>query len=308
MNRLFQIGASLGASVLLAACGGTGKQDELREPIAQSGISVGLQVNLARGATHADAAASIYKDSERQPLVGGDFFMARSSVDEEVLKSIENLSGNYLGRVSVGGAGDSVTLSTEYDPVKAREDRWYPVDELLVDPGPNPDLVGYSGEVLFPAPLEITSARNATYTSRNDNIVLTWTPGDGEQMRVNSVVTCVDNQNRTYTFPRLNILDGEDADGTYTLQVRDVIPNTNIINAIASFAHELETLIIAALLQYQTSGLINATNIPLATFVTQHCDVDLTLFREKRYPKPENVAGGFVIGSTSDTVRFRFQP
>jgi len=308
MNRLFRNSAGLCACALLAACGGTGKQDELREPVAQTGISVGLQVNLARGASHADAAASIYKDAKRQPLVGGDFFMARSSVDDAVLKSIENLSGNYLGRVSVGGVGDSVTLSTEYDPIKAREDRWYPVDELLVDPGPNPELVGYSGEVLFPTPLEITSARNATYTSRNDNIVLTWTPGDGEQMRANAIVTCVDNQNRTYTFPRLNILGNVDAAGTYTLQVRDVIPNTNIINAIASFEHELETLITAAVLNYYTAGLVGAVNIPLATFVTQHCDVDLTVFREKSYPRPQNVAGGFVIGSTSDTVRFRFQP
>lgn len=300
--------AGLAVSLMLSACGGTGKQDELREPVSQTGISVGLQVNLARGADVADAAASIYKDGKRQPLVGGDFFMARSSVDDAVLKSIENLSGNYLGSVSVAGLGDPVTLSTEYDPVRAREDRWYPVDELLIEPGPNLDLVGYSGEILFPAPLEITSARTATYTDRDDDIVLAWIPGNGTQMTANAVVTCVDNQNRTYTYPRFNILGNVDGAGTFTLQVRDIVPNTNIINAIASLAHELSTLITAAVLHYYTAGLINATNIPLSTFVTQHCDVDLTLFREIGYPRPQNVAGGFVIGSTSDTVRFRFQP
>jgi hypothetical protein len=36
--------------------------------------------------------------------------------------------------------------------------------------------------------------------------------------------------------------------------------------------------------------------------------VDLTVFREIGYPLPHNVTGGFVIGSTSDTVRFRFDP
>lgn len=308
MTSPIRVGTLLGVGLLLAACGGTGKQDELRDPISQTGISVGLQVNLPLDATNADAAATIFKNAQRQPLVGGDFFMARSTVDDAVLKSVENLSGDYLGRVAVAGPTDPVTLSTEYDPIRAREDRWYPVDALLIDPGPNPDLVGYSGEILFPAPLEITSASNATYTSRNDNIALTWTPGDGQQMTSNAVVTCVDASGRSYRYPRFNVLGNVDGAGTFTLQVNDIIPNTNIINAVATFVHEVSTLITVALLEYYSYGLVSVSNVPLATFVVQHCDVDLTVFREIGYPLPQNVAGGFVIGSTSDTVRFRFDP
>lgn len=308
MTTPIRAGTLLGAGLLLAACGGTGKQDELRDPVSQTGISVGLQVNLPRDALSADAAATIFKNAQRQPLVGGDFFMARSTVDDAVLKSLENLSGDYLGRVAVAGPTDPVTLSTEYDPIRAREDRWYPVDELLIDPGPNPDLVGYSGEILFPAPLEITSARNTTYASRSDNIALTWTPGNGQQMTSNAVVTCVDASGRSYRYPRFNVLGNVDSAGTFTLQVNDIIPNTNIINAVATFVHEVSTLITVALLEYYSYGLVSVRDVPLATFVVQHCDVDLTVFREIGYPLPQNVSGGFVIGSTSDTVRFRYQP
>lgn len=293
---------TLSMAGLLGACfGGTGEQDSLRDAPSATGISLGLQVNLARDASTANAAATLFKDGVRQPLVGGDFFIARSSVDDAVLKSLENLSGDYSGRLGVAGDGDTVTLSTEYDPIRAREDRWYPVDQLQIDPGPNPDLVGYTTEVIFPAPLEITSPRTATYTSRNDNIVLTWTAGSSDQMTANAIVTCRDASNKTYTFPRFNVLgstqnsNNPDGAGTYTLQVSDIIPNTNIINA--------------ALLEYYTFGLISAQNIPLSTFQVESCDVQLTVFRENGYNDnlPDGV-GGFIVGSTSDTVTFRFVP
>lgn len=304
--------ALLGTSLMLASCiGGTGKEDSLRDPVSATGISLGLQVNLPRNANDADAAATIYKDGARQPLVGGDFFMARSSVDTDgvVLKSVENLSGDYLGRVAVASASDPVWISTEYDPERAREDRWYPVDELLVDPGPNEDLVGYTEEVIFPQPLAITSSVPAQFTSRSSTIPLSWTPGDGEQMTTNAIVTCRDAGGKTYSFPRFNVLGNVDAAGTYNgLTVGTIIPNTNIINVFASLTEELATLISTAILQYYTFGIVNVKNIPLATFQVQSCDVQLTLFREKGLALPDNVAGGYAIGSTSDTVSFRFVP
>lgn len=301
---------------LLGACfGGTGEQDSLRDAPSATGISVGLQVNLARDALTADAAATIFKDAVRQPLVGGDFFEARSSIDDAVLKSLENLSGDYSGRVAVASNTDTVTLSTVFDPQRAREDRWYPVDELLVNPGANPDLEGYSFEVILPAPLTITSARTATYTSRSDNIVLSWDAGSSDQMSANAIVTCRNASGETYTFPRFNVLgstqngNNPDASGTRTLQVADIIPNTNIINAVATFEHEIATIITAALLEYYTYGLVSVRNVPLSTFVVQSCDVQLTVFRETGYDDhlPAGVAG-FIIGSTSDTVTFRFVP
>lgn len=306
MNTMIKMGAAAGSTLLLVACMGSGKKDELRTPVSQTGISVGLQVNLAQGANQANTVASIYQDGKRQPLVGGDFFMARSTIDSQgaVLKSVENLSGDYLGAVPVRGADDVVTLSTEYDPERAREDRWYPVDQLMVDPGPNPDLVGYSGEVQFPAPLAITSADNAVYDHRDDPIVLRWTPGDGQQMNTNALVTCTDTGNRTYRFSQSIVLGNVDGAGTHTLRVRDLIYNNGGANALL---HELFSIVSSAIIQYQTFGYINTSRLLPASFTLDYCDVDLTLFRERGFDLPENV-GGFAIGSTSDTIHFRFQP
>lgn len=301
--------ALLSACALLASCfDGTGQRDTLRNPVSQTGISVGLQVNLALGATTADAAASIYQDGVRQPLVGGDFFLASTGTDEAMLKSLENLSGDYSGKVAVTGAADPVTLSTEYDPIRAREDRWYPVDQLLIDPGPNEDLVGYSETVTFPAPLQNLAINSQTFSSRSDPVVLTWDADNGDQMNSTAVVTCYGTDDTHYTFPRFNVLGNVDSTGTATLMVGDMIPSTTIVNAVATLVNELATIITAAVVNAYTFGLVSAKNIPLATFSLQSCDVDLTVYREIGFSLPANVSGGFAVSSTSDTVHFTYQP
>ena len=291
--------------VPLGACfTGTGNKDALRQPVSQTGISVGLQVNLPLNTTQADAVASIYKDGTRQPLVGGDFFQADTSTDSVMLTSLENLSGDYRGKVSVTGSTDPVTLSTQYDPVKARQDRWYPVDQLLIDPGPNEDLVGYSETVTFPAPLRNLTINSTTYTSRSDNIVLNWDAANGDQMNTTSVVTCHTSDGNNYTYPLFYVLGNVDSAGTYTLPVGDIIPNTNIINAVATLANEVAAIITASVINASTYGLVTAKNIPLATVTLKSCDVDMTVYRENGFALPPNVKGGYAISSTSDTVHF----
>ena len=133
------------ATWILASCfSGSGEKDNLRDPITNTGISLGLQVNLPLQSTTAYAVTAFYKEGVRQPLVGGDFFLASSENqgDSAVLKSLENLSGDYQGSLAVLDEFDQVIVATVYDPQRAREDRWYPTDELLVDPGPNRDLLG----------------------------------------------------------------------------------------------------------------------------------------------------------------------
>lgn len=300
------------ACLWLTACfQGTGEEDALRDPVAQTGISLGVQVNLASGATQADAAASIYKDAVRQPLVGGDFFLAESSQDEAMLLSLENLAGDYHAQVAVASASDPVVISTVYDPVRARQDRWYPLDELLVDPGPNEDLVGYSASLHFPAALENLAVNATRFDARSDAVQLTWDADSGDQITANALVTCRNAEGKTYTYPRFVVLgddDGSTVNNSTSITVGTFVPNVNIVNAVATLQHELNTLITAALLQYYTAGLVNVGSIPLSTFVVQSCTVDLTVFRENGYSLPDNIAGGYVIGSTSDTLRFTFQP
>ncbi len=308
------------ATALLASCfTGTGEKDELRGSIPSTGISLGLQVNLPAGSNEASAVASIYEDGVRQPLVGGDFFIATSvnQGDYAILKTLENLSGDYQGDLTVLDENDEVIIATEYDPQRAREDRWYPTDQLLVDPGPNANLVGYSETFSFPERLQNLAIDQDEYDSRSDDVVLTWDAGAGEQMNSSAVVTCYDAEGDTFSYPIRNVLGQApvDAAGTYTLQVRDIIPNESIINAVARIEEEVITILTAAILEIVTYGLVDSRNIPLASFEMTHCDVDLTVFREIAFdlpidptPNDNSSIGGFAIASTSETVSFTYRP
>jgi len=309
MKGLYKPLALVPLCALLASCfTSTGSKDTLRNPISSTGISVGLQVNLSAGSGQANAVASIYKDGVRQPLVGGDFFQAASSIDEAVLKSLENLSGDYSGKIAISGVTDPITISTEYDPIKAREDRWYPVDQLLVDPGPNEDLVGYSETFNFPVPLQNLAIGSAVYHSRLDSIVLTWNADNGDQMNTTSVVTCHGSDGSSYTFPKFYVLGNVDSTGTATIPVGNIIPSASFVSLVATLEHELATIITAAVLNIYTYGLIDAGSIPISTFSLQSCDVDMTVYREIGFSLPSNVSGGYAISSTSDTVHFTYQP
>lgn len=301
------------SSVLLASCfSGTGNEDKLRGSISATGISLGLQVNLEEGRSQANAAASIYKDGVRQPLVGGDFFSATAidDGDSAVLKSIENLGGSYIGLVDVSGVEEQVIIATEYDPERAREDRWYPVDELLVDPGPNEDLVGYEETFSFPEPMENLTINQTNFISRSDDVVLTWTPAadaDGRQITSNTIVTCYSTEGVSFSYPVFDVLNELNVDdGTITLQVGDFIPNEVIINTVFTLTLEVYTIISAAILEYYTYGLFDSSDIEPASFILESCEVDMTVFREIGFDLPEDVEGGFAIGSTSDTVSYTY--
>ena len=302
------------ATFLLASCfDGNGEKDNLRDPISDTGISLGLQVNLPLNSTTAQAVAAIYKDGTRQPLVGGDFFLASSENqgDSAVLKSLENLSGDYQGALNVLDEFDQIIIATVYDPQRAREDRWYPTDQLLVDPGPNEDLVNYSETFSFPALLENLTINQQEFSARSDMINLAWTSAgnlDPEeiQMSSNAVITCYGVDGSTVSYPRFNVLGTDD--GSATLDVGDFIPNVNILNAVATLQAEVLTIISAALLEVVTFGLVDSRDIPLATFELAYCTVDVTVFREQGFALPDQVSGGFAIASTSDNVRFTFRP
>lgn len=300
----------IGLSLSLCACFvGTGEKDKLRNPIANTGISMGLQVNLPLDSTQATNAATIYKNGVRQPLVGGDFFSA-SSVnygDSAVLKSLQNLAGDYQGYVEILDSNDQVIIETVFDPERAREDRWYPVDELLINPGPNEDLVGYAETFSFPSPLENLSIGQTAYTSRLEDIDLMWTPADGDQMTVNAIVTCYNGQEGSISYPIFFVL-GDDDGASSALKVGEIIPNTNIIDAVVNIQQEVAAIIAASIISTATYGLIDVTDIPLQTFQTTSCNVNLTVFREIGFDLPTGVAGGFAISSSSDTVSFDYYP
>ncbi|PIE40856.1 MAG: hypothetical protein CSA49_06370 [Gammaproteobacteria bacterium] len=301
------------ACCTLASCFSGGSTDNLRGEISPTGTALALQVNLANGSNQASAVASIYIDEEKKALVGGDFFTAYTDQENSRLYAVENLSGNYKGDVGVQPGNPVVTIETKYDPEMAREDRWYPVDELLVDPGPNEALVGYSQEFIIPQPLTGLTINNDEFNNRNDSVVLNWDAGDGDQMTFNAIVSCTDGQS-DFVYSRFYVLpDGANADdGEYTLPVGEIIDNEFSIDLLATLQRELSTIVAYVVLEYATAGLVKVSDLVNANqsvdvFSMESCKVDLTLFREVGESLPEGVSSGFAISSSSDSTSFTYR-
>ncbi len=292
-------------AVGVSACAQNNSDDKLRDPVPETGVAANIQVNIPSDQLKAAIAASVYKDRVKQPLVGGDVFVAVSDNDNQVLRSIENLSGNYQGIIDVSSQGDPVEVNIVHDADAAREDRWYPYETLQVDPGPGP-LVGYTATVIAPAPVYINSPQEGSlYHDRSDEILLTWDPADGQQMRISSRVTCTDGHS-SLTYGISSVL-GED-DGSETLTVGSIIPNEAFINPIVDVFAELSMVIVATVLDAVTFGLINGSALTLENFDLTSCTIDLTLFREVDGQLDAAYSGGYAIGSTSDTVTITYQP
>ncbi|RLT98645.1 hypothetical protein [Ketobacter sp.] len=285
----------------------SGSSDSLREPVALEGFSATVQADLPAGAQVINVAASFYKDGRKQPLVGGDIIEAESDRDAVILRSLENLSGNYRSQLQTDDPAAGVTFTIVHDPEAARADRWYPVDELLVDPGPG-ELVGLSTGVSFPDPLVLDAPiGNELYTDRSQDIVLTWaTSPTTEQIRLSTVQTCYSGD-RSVQWGTSAILGATDT-GTHTLNLGALIPATNFINSVTNFIDQLSLIIVSSIIEAYSFGLIRPQQIEIETFQLDHCTVSLTIFREISNDLGAGISGGYAIGSTSDTVTVRFQP
>ncbi|MEE2731914.1 MAG: hypothetical protein VYA55_13925 [Pseudomonadota bacterium] len=290
----------------LSACY-SGSSDSLRDPVSLEGFSATVQADLPAGAQVINVAASFYKDGRKQPLVGGDIIEAESDGDAVILRSLENLSGNYRSQLQTDDPAAGVTFTIVHDPEAAREDRWYPVDELLVDPGPG-ELVGLSTSINFPDPLVLDAPiGNEIYTDRSQDIMLTWaTSPTTEQIRLATVQTCYSGE-RSLQWGTSAILGAADT-GSHTINLGALIPSTNFINSVTNFIDQLSLIIVGSIIEAYSFGLISPQEIEMEAFELDYCTLSLTIFREISNELGAGISGGYAIGSTSDTVTVRFQP
>ena len=294
--------------VLLSLCSCyTGSSDSLRDPVSQEGVSATVHADLPYQSNVVSVAASFYKDGEKQPLVGGDIITAASDNDTAILRSLENLSGNYLAQLEVSDSSAGVDFTIVHDPEAARQDRWDPLDELMVDPGPG-ELVGYGTGINFPEPLVLDAPlSNEIYTSRTQDIILNWTTSPStEQIRLTTVQTCYSGD-RSLQWGTSSILGTTDT-GTHTVSVASLIPSTNFVNAVSNFIDQLSLIIVSAIVDAYSFGLVSTKDISIESFQLEHCAISLTVFREISNELGAGISGGYAIGSTSDTVTVNFRP
>ena len=191
VTRLFKVAAAIFFIYTSVGCDVDSSNNT--PPVPTTGLVMYAEANLHESEETAQIAAAVYRDGVPVGLIGGDVFEARTTTQRVLLKDSGSYDGSYAAPLVIDVVQD-VFLNVVHEPIEARDDRWYPVDLLNIDPGPG-ELVGKSATVSFPPEVIITSpASGAIYNSPLDIVDLSWVAigAAGDAMRVLSLVSCTD--------------------------------------------------------------------------------------------------------------------
>lgn len=301
------------AGAVLTVTGCSQGPDDLRGDVPNTGVAATVQVNLPNDSQQARIVATVYKNAVPQPLVGGDVLQVRTDQSLVTLHALENLSGHYSGDLFVDHSDTTVDLAVNYDQQASAEDRWFASDDLLVNPGPG-SLVGYAvNSMQFPQPLFLASpAGGASYPTRSDSVIVNWAPvNEGDQVRLTAAVACLSG-GQTYRYGLThNIgIEGVDADaaGSYSLAMSELVNVAPLVVTLNNVLEYISLFVTAVSFGLAPESLVNGGNLITSFGSIQHCDIDLTLFREHDNPLPATFSGGYAITSRSDSVRIQYAP
>jgi hypothetical protein len=235
-------------------------------------------------------------------LVGGDVFEARTGTQRVLLKDSGSYDGSYAAPLVLDVVQD-VFLNIVHVPIEAREDRWYPVDLLNVDPGPG-ELVGKSATVSFPPAVTITGpASDDIYTGIDDIVDLSWVAiGAGDSMRVLSLVSCSDGlASSSYG----TVVDIADDDGLEAVAMNRFIFDLDEGSPAVKFISDAAQALLQELLEQLSAGNIDPDFVARkveANPVSSDCEIRLFLQRQRKGVFDASFDDGVVLGSRSAEV------
>ena len=309
MNVLFQATKTVAAATILSLLSTScdiSTKDSLPANDA-GGLTITVITNRHEGDSTAEVAAAVYQDGIPVELTGGDLFQASSGDEIAYLKKPAALIRGYSGSIDTI---DGTTLDIEiiHDAIIAREDRWYPVDLLLVDPGPGP-LVGRAASASFPDPVTITAPQdNTEYTNIDDQAHIEWLPGSGaESMQLIGAVDCSDGLSTSrYSIQRpLN-----DDDGFETVPLTEIIlDNSN--DEFKSFINPLAQALLQELLNQLSEGNIDPDFVIKkieSNPVKSRCEIRLVVQRIRKGEFDDGFAAGDISASSSADVIIVYNP
>lgn len=300
-------------SFSLIACSETDNDDDpihvsdpKTNPSSNSHLSAQLQVDWPGQSDYANAAGAMFSYGNAVNLVAGDLFRVSSPVDRVLLRSNQLGTGRYFGRLDLQAddSAQTVEVKVVHEPLEARSERWYPVEEFNLDPGPG-EFVGVFALVDFPAAIALlTPLGIAHYSSRSEDVEIEWQALNGDEtMRIAGRVECYDgNQSIAYGVSRFL---GED-DGYSRFSIGEFIFDDVTGTLLGDFFTNLMSAIVSVMLEVLTFGLVDADDI-LSTgpFIIDYCDLDLALFRE-RLGMLDGYEEGWAIGSRSTRISLRY--
>ena len=309
MNRLHVSG--LCASLLLLSGCPTGTTSNSKSSQFNDGLTANIQANIHEDEGSAKVVAAAFQDGIRVNLIAADVFEATTATKGVLLKSVNVHTGDYIGTLPIDDKDQPVTITIQHKPIEAREDRWYPIDILNVDPGPG-ELVGHFATVSFPSELDLLGPSNNTiYMDRDDNINITWAPsGDDVLMRLSAAVSCSNGTAELSYGLTYDVDDNRADDGLYTIAMNKLVYNDSITAIALAFVDHITRIFLAAAIEVLTFGLIDESDLtgsPI-NIETANCDINLTLIREREGSLDPEFDDGIALGSTSASTTILYRP
>jgi len=264
------------------------------------------EANLHDTVEDAQVAAAVFIDGEPVNLVGGDIFAASTETDSTLLLSRGYYDGTYSASLPMTSLSD-IFMQVIHEPIEAREDRWYPVDLVNIDPGPG-ELVGTSATISFPPEIIITSPTEPVKLfSINDTIELTWVPaGMGDNMRALASVECTDG----LAVTRYGVsADINDDDGHEILSLSNIIFDSREGAPVLNFISEAALVLLQDLLNQLSAGNIDPDYVYRNTDANpaeSTCDIRIFVQRLREGIFDDAFDSGSVTGGRSTEIQAQY--
>lgn len=280
-------------------------------PVPDEGLVMYAEANLHESQDTAQIAAAVYRDGEPVGLVGGDVFEAQTSTQRVLLKDGGYYDGSYAASLEIDVVQD-VFLNVVHEPIEAREDRWYPVDILNIDPGPG-ELVGKSATVSFPPEVTIIGPVSGTaYTSISDTVDLSWVAiGAGDAMRVLSLVSCSDGLSSSSYSTVVELAEDADNVGLEAIALNRFIFDVNTESPFITFISDAAQALLQELLNRLSTGNIDPDFVLKkieANPISSVCEIRLFLQRQRNGVFDVSFDDGVVLGSRSAEMTVNYVP
>jgi len=281
--------------------------------VPATGLFAAVGANQHSGEDSVQVGVAIFDDGDPIELVGGDVVQASTANDSILLLDRGFYTGSYSADLPNASNLDQVEFTIVHEPLEARQDRWYPVDLLNIDPGPG-ELVGDSAVInLPPEPVILAPAMDSIFSSINDNVVVTWNPlgaGSGDIMKIRSAITC-DNGTRETTYGTdVDFVDGSD-DGFETVPMERFIYDVNDENPLVKFLDGEARAMLQELLEKLSNGAADDSffaNITPVNPITSECEIQMFLFRQRPGSFSNPSTDGTIFGGRSAEVTIHYSP
>jgi len=310
-NKNLRIAATLVSTSILLLLGACDIEINNNIPdVPPEGRFIVVGANQHKDITDVQVGIAIFDDADPVNLVGGDVVQASTSNDSILLLESGFYRGSYVASLPNTSNFDQVNFLMVHEPLLARQDRWYPVDLLNIDPGAG-ELVGASADInLPPVPLNM-SASITNFSSINDSFVLTWAAeGTGDTMRVRSAVNCTNGTaNNTYGT-EINIVDDSD-DGSENVDLNQIIYDINSDDQIIKFLLAEARAILQELLIKLSNGAADDeffANLVFINPIENSCEIRLFLFRHRDGSFDSTSTNGRIFGSRSADITLFYNP